>query len=78
MFIMCETFTFHTDLLAVGEHCYVMIMPNAKLSTGVFWDRQFVYKGNCGSVFCLERCWNFYYYSAQDSASLSLPIGKLQ
>lgn len=57
MFIICETFIFHTDLLAVGEHCYVVIMPNAKLSTGGFRDKQCVYKGNSGGgVFCLKRC----------------------
>lgn len=43
---------FHTYSLAVWEHCYAMIIPNAKLSTGVFWDKQYVYNWNC-SGWCL-------------------------
>lgn len=39
MFIICETFIFHFHSLAVWEHCYAMIICNAKLSTGVLWDK---------------------------------------
>lgn len=54
MFIICETFIFHFHSLAVWEHCYAMIISNAKLSTGVLWDKQCVYNRNCSSVFCSE------------------------
>lgn len=73
MFIICETFTFCIHSLAVWQHCYAMIIPNGKLSTGVFWDKQCVYNRNCSGVFCSGRWWHLYYYSAQEWACLSKP-----